>query len=73
MINDRIGKENQYRKYLINAEPSSSTIVSFRIMDGACHVEISDNENILHNSTYESGKKADEDITITGLGLPSAN
>ena len=70
VLNDRITFETGTRKYLINSEPEVKTIVTFRVIEGVCRVEISDNQNVLHNGTYSSVKNSYSDIPIDPLGLP---
>jgi hypothetical protein len=73
VLNDRITFETGTRKYLINSEPEVKTIVTFRIIEGLCRVEISDNQNVLHDGTYDSVKNSYSDISIDPLGLPTSN
>ena len=70
VINDRVDKD-AHRKYLINVEPDQVTMITFRIIEGFCLVEISDSSAVVFNETFNSTNNDYKDIVLGALQLPS--
>lgn len=71
VINDRIEKAGQTNKYLMNVEFDKNSIVTFRLMEGSCRLEIMDANNLLFNSSFTTGEKDYQDITVQAIDIPT--
>lgn len=40
VVNDRIEKNQYHFKYLINVDPAKIAMITFRVIEGVCSVEI---------------------------------
>jgi DNA-binding transcriptional MerR regulator len=71
VVNDRINRKQEYRKYLANVQVDKNAQVTFRVIEGDCQVEIRDSYYMLFNETFSSTGKDYKDITLDALQLPS--
>jgi hypothetical protein len=49
VVNDRIEKKEYHYKYLLNVEPDKLAMITFRIIEGLCRVEVEDSTAVLFN------------------------